>query len=76
MTCLQMTLPLPGNAPAVLVLPQPLPPQALLDLGQALAGTLELLRRDAAEVEYASWMSDPGDIEVASWTAAPRAGLR
>jgi|APIni6443716594_1056825.scaffolds.fasta_scaffold77664_2 hypothetical protein len=87
MTCLQITLPVPGTGPAVLTLPQPLTPQALFELEHAVAGTLGLLRRDlfgavvgtfhenavsrldAAEIEYASWMPDPGAIEVASWAA-------
>lgn len=92
MTCLQITLPVPGNGPAVLTLPQPLTAQALLALEHAVAGSLDLLRRDlfgaglgtasamrrpdAAELEYASWMPDPGAIEVASWGAHMRTGIR
>lgn len=94
MTCLQITLSLAGTGPAVLTLPQPLTPQALLDLEHDVAGTLGMLRRDllsmgfeaapehavrrldAAEIEYASWMPDPGAIEVASWTAHLRTSRR
>ena len=46
MTCLQITLPVPGTGPAMLTLPQPLTPRALLDLEHAVAGTLGMLRRD------------------------------
>ena len=33
-------------------------------------------RLDAAEIEYASWMPDPGAIEVASWAAVMQAAVR
>ncbi len=87
MTSFQFTLPMPGAAPAVLTLPQPLTRQALLDLEQAVSSTLGMLRRDlrdssdgeaaaqmasrqtAGEIEYQSWMIDPGAIEYASWMA-------
>ena len=87
MTSFQFTLPMPGAAPAVLTLPQPLTRQALLELEQAVTSTLGMLRRDlrdgsdaeaagqvarrqtAGEIEYLSWMLDPGAIEYASWMA-------
>ena len=72
MTCLKTTLSASGTAPAVLMLTLPLTAQALLELGQAFAGTASahsVHRPDAADIEYASWMPDPGAIEVASWGA-------
>ena len=32
--------------------------------------------REAAEIEYASWMPDPGAIEVASWATHIRTSAR
>ena len=91
MTCLQLTLSASSPVPALLTLPQPLTPQALLDLERAVSHTLDMLRRDllsagaapgqaaqrpeAAEIEYASWMPDRGAIEVASWAQHLRASL-
>ena len=93
MTSLQLTLPLTGASPAILTLPQPLTPQALYELAQAVAETLGMLRRDLrgaesatlapaarrcddADIEYASWLPDPGAIEVASWGAQLQASRR
>jgi hypothetical protein len=75
MTCLKSTLPASGTAPAVLMLTLPVTTQALLELGLAFAGTAPAHaahQPDAADIEYASWMSDPGAIEVASWGAHMR----
>lgn len=84
---LSLTLRAPGSTPALLTLPQPRTAQDLLELEQALAGTLAHLGRelfgtvatrplaqaspglDAADIEYTSWLPDPGAIEVASWKA-------
>lgn len=63
MNAKQLTFPLPGNGPAVLTLPQPLPPEALLELECALATALRNLQRDTCpdslergQIEYASWL--------------------
>jgi len=77
MTCMQLTLPVPGNGPAVLTLPQPLTPQALLELEHAVAGTLGMLRRDMLSVgfgappEHAVHRPDAAEIEYASWMPDP-----
>lgn len=49
---------------------------ALLLSGRDLCGNTDRLnplhavdRSDAADIEYASWMPDPGAIELASWAA-------
>ncbi len=94
MTPLQLTLPVTGVAPAVLTLPQPLTPEALGELTQAVNDTLGMLRRDLrnathpaafgsaprrcddGDIEYASWLPDPGAIEIASWTAHLQAARR
>jgi hypothetical protein len=94
MTPLQLTLPVTGVAPAILTLPQPLTPEALGELTQAVTDTLGMMRRDLrnathpaalgpapgrgddAEIEYASWLPDPGAIEMASWTAHLQAARR
>ncbi len=73
MTCLQLTLPASGTAPALLTLPQPLTPQALLEVEHAVCGTLGLLRRDLlgaglwATSGRAMPGSDTAEIEYASW---------
>lgn len=81
MTCLTRPLPGTGTVPVLLLLPQPLTAQALRDFENAVAGALATLGRDpnaanAADLEYASWMPDPGAIEVASWTAHLRPSVR
>lgn len=65
----QLTFPLPGNGPAVLTLPQPLPPQVLLELEYSLASAMRNLQReicpDALErgqIEYASWLNVLGAV--------------
>ena len=79
MTCLQLTLPVTGTGPAVLTLPQPLTPQALLELEHAVAGTLGMLRRDLLGVgfgavsEHAADRPDAAEIEYASWRPDPGA---
>lgn len=79
MTCLQLTLPVSGSVPAVLTLPQPLTALALLDLEQAVAGTLGLMRRDllnAGVVQaptHARPRPDAAEIEYASWMPDPGA---
>jgi hypothetical protein len=54
---------LPGSGPAVLTLPQPLPPEALLELECSLATALRSLQRETCadslergQIEYASWL--------------------
>lgn len=94
MTCLQITLPVPGTDPAVSALARALTPQDLLELVHAVADTLGVLRPDlfgaglgtapehavirpdAADLEYASWMPNSGAIEVASWAAHMRTAVR
>jgi len=72
MTSFQFT-PMPGAAPAVLTLPQPLTRQALLELEQALTSTLGMLRRDlrdgsdAEAAEHLSRRQTAGEIEYLSW---------
>lgn len=79
MTCMQLTLPVPDTGPAVLTLPQPLTPQALLELEHAVAGTLGMLRRDllgvgfGAAPEHAVHRPDAAEIEYASWMPDPGA---
>lgn len=76
---LQITLPVPGTGPAVLSLPQPLTPQALLELEHAVAGTLSMLRRDlpivgfGAAPEHGGCRPDAAEIEYASWMPDPGA---
>lgn len=91
MTSVHLSLSTTGAASAVLTLPQPLTPQALRELEQALDGTLDRLRSglrgagavalalrrpDAGDIEYASWLPDRGAIEVASWSAHLHTSLR
>lgn len=64
MSATQLTFPLPGSGPAVLTLPQPLPPESLLELEQSLTAALRNLKRetcadalDRAQIEYASWLA-------------------
>ncbi|MBT9554208.1 MAG: hypothetical protein IV088_25480 [Hydrogenophaga sp.] len=81
MTCLTRPLPGTGTVPVLMLLPQPLTAQALRDLEHALADALATRGRDpsaanAADLEYASWMPDPGAIEVASWAAHLRPSVR
>ncbi len=79
MTCLQITVPVPGAGPAVLTLPQPLTPQAVLELEHAVAGTLGMLRRDllgmaiGAAPEHVEPRPDAAEIEYASWMPDPGA---
>ncbi len=74
MTSLQLTLSVPGTAPAVLTLPQPLTPHVLHALAQAVTGALGVLRRDlsrgapdAQAAEPAARRPDASEIEYASW---------
>lgn len=62
MTARQLKVPLPGHRSALLTLPQPLTPETLLQLEQALAGFLGGLHR-----EVCSDPADPGQLEYASW---------
>lgn len=62
MTARQLNVPLPGDRPAVLTLPQPLTAESLLQLEQALAGVLGRLHQ-----EVCSDAADPGQLEYASW---------
>jgi hypothetical protein len=63
MTSQQLTISIPGSAPALVTLPQPLTLGALADIEQAIASTLGMWRRDllgatrdAGAIEYASWL--------------------
>lgn len=63
MNARQMTFPLPGNGPAVLTLPQALPPEALAALECSLTEALRDLQRESSgdalesgRLEYASWL--------------------
>lgn len=79
MTCLQISVSVPGTGPAVLTLPQALTPQAVLELEHAVAGTLGMLRRDllsaglGAAPEHAVRRPDAAEIEYASWLPDPGA---
>lgn len=79
MTSVQLTVPVPGAAPAVLTLPQPLTRQALHELEQAVTGTLGMLRRDlrgapdADAAEHAARRQAAGEIEYVSWMPDPGA---
>jgi hypothetical protein len=57
-----MTFPLPGNGPAVLTLPQTLPPETLLELEHSLTKALRNLQR-----ETSADAGQPGQTEYASW---------
>ena len=49
------------------------------DLFTAGAGTIPehaVRRTDAGEIEYNSWLPDPGAIEVASWTSHIRTSVQ
>lgn len=63
MTTRKLDVPLPGDGHVVLTLPQPLTPESVLQLEQALAGVLGRLHHEArgavaerGRLEYASWM--------------------
>lgn len=58
----------PGNGHAELTLPQPLTPESLLQLEQALAGVLGPLHH-----QVCSHGTDPGQLEYASWLQQLRA---
>jgi hypothetical protein len=62
MNARQMTFPLPGNGPAVLTLPQTLPPETLLELEHSLTKALRNLQHETSEGEL-----QPGQTEYASW---------
>jgi len=62
MNARQMTFPLPGNGPAVLTLPQALPPEALRELEHSLTVALHDLQRETGGDAL-----EPGQIEYASW---------
>jgi hypothetical protein len=62
MNARQMTFPLPGNGPAVLTLPQTLPPETLVELEHSLMAALRDLQR-----ETCADAPDPGQMEYASW---------
>jgi hypothetical protein len=63
MNAIQLTFPLAGNGPAVLTLPQTLPPEALAALEFSLTAALRDLQRESGsdalergQIEYASWL--------------------
>lgn len=69
MNARQITFPLPGNGPAVLTLPQTLPPETLVELERSLTAALRNLQcetgADALErgqIEYASWLQRLGAV--------------
>ncbi len=73
MNTTRLQLPLPGQLPASLTLPQPLTAESLRQLERALASALGHLHRelrgdatDAGEIEYASWMQYLGRTEQSS----------
>ncbi len=77
-----LTLPQPLTVQSLLELEHAVA-GTLAMLGRDLAGADDgtarepaASRGDAAEIEYASWMPDPGAIEVASWAANMRASVR
>ncbi|MES2098454.1 MAG: hypothetical protein V4569_01405 [Pseudomonadota bacterium] len=77
-----LTLPQPLTAQALLELEHAVA-GTLAMLGRDLLGTgagisLEpvVSQPDAAEIEYASWMPDPGAMEVDSWAAHMRPFVR
>ncbi len=63
----QLSFPLPGNEPAVLILPPALTSETLQQLETALASTLLTLRR-----EVCGDTTDDGQIEYASWSQTSR----
>lgn len=78
MPSLQLTLPVTGVAPAILTLPQPLTPQVLGELAQAVTEALGRLRRDLRGAEGATFAPaarrcDDADTEYASWLPDPGA---
>jgi hypothetical protein len=62
MNARKMTFPLPGSGPAVLTLPQTLPPETLLELEHSLTAALRNLQR-----ETSADAGQPGQTEYASW---------
>lgn len=79
MTCLNVTPPASGTVLALLVLPQPLTAQTLLELEQAIVGTLARQGRDPAGAGdgllpgRAAGGPDAAEIEYASWMPDPGA---
>ncbi len=64
MSVREITVPVAGSTPAVLVLPQPMTPESLGCLERELAGALAELRREVDEgaaergrLEYESWIT-------------------
>lgn len=64
----QLRFPLPGVEPAVLMLPQSLSPETLLQLEHALTNALGALRHELRDDA-----TDPGQIEYASWSGCAAA---
>jgi hypothetical protein len=48
----------------------------LFGVGIGMAREPAVSEAEAAELEYASWMPDPGAIELASWTTHLRSAVR
>jgi hypothetical protein len=48
----------------------------LLGAGVEMTPEPAASRPDAAAIEYASWMADPGAIEVTSWAVHMRTSVR
>ncbi len=84
MTCLKSNIPASEYLPSWLTLLQPLERQALLALLDRYlfgfyvgpANAHAAIRPDAADIEYASWLPDPGTLEVASWETNSRSAVR
>ncbi len=81
MTCLKSNIPASEFLPSWFTLLQPLERQTLLDrylfdvyVGPATAHVAS--RPDAADIEYPSWLPDPGALEVASWAPNIRSAAR
>jgi hypothetical protein len=71
MTCLKLTPPTSATTvPALLTLLRTLTAQPLPERD------LEASRPDAADIEYASWLPDPGALEFDSWAVYLRHAVR
>ena len=70
MTCLKTTPSASSALPALLALLHSLTAQIPLGRDTAAGGP------NAADIEYFSWMSDPGAVEFDSWAAYLRHSVR
>ena len=73
MTCLQLIHSVSGSTHALLTLPHPMTPQALLEVEQAVCQTLSSMRRGyggagaGAAPEHAPQRCEAAETEYASW---------